>query len=179
MVTYLNHFLLIVHEYTQQFRRLRPVMLQLNRIVIIAGLLLHLTTHGVYAAEPKEIESITVLADNRLAVPLAQLSSMFAHSSMISVANTFGSNAAEQKKKIEDGEPADVFITADAQLVQQLKVKGMVDVYSIGEIAKQEAVHYTAVVVAGENMTPARNFLEYLKSADAREIFTKNGLSVP
>jgi ABC-type molybdate transport system substrate-binding protein len=140
------------------------------------------------AAENKEIESITVLAESKLAVPLSQLSSNFTHQTtvekilpdqgMIGVATVFG-NSVDQKKKIEDGESADIFITSDASLIQNLKIKGMIDVYSIGEIANNHSVHYTAAVVASENMTPARKFLEYLKSAEAQKIFKANGLTTP
>ncbi len=149
--------------------------------IIIA--LLCLLASSAMAADKKEIESITVLADSSLAVPLSQAASAFAHktmdnNTMISVANIFGVSA-NQKKKIEDGDSGDVFITTDASLIQQLKTKGMIDVYSIGEIASEHARHYTAAVVASENMTPARKFLEYLKSDEAKEIFDSNGFTTP
>ena len=130
------------------------------------------------ATEFKEIESVTVLADSRLAVPLSQLATMFAHKNMISVASVFGLSA-DQKKKIEDGEPADLFITADREMVQQLKIKGLVDVHSIGTIAASKSAHFVAAVVAGENMTPAREFLEYLKSPEAKAVFKHSGLTAP
>jgi ABC-type molybdate transport system substrate-binding protein len=133
----------------------------------------------LYAAEPNEIESITVLADGRLAVPLSQLSSAFAYKSMISAAEVFNLSAQAQKKKIEDGEPADLFITDNRLLIEQLRIKGLVDVYSIGEIAAAGSTHYIAAVVAGENMTAARSFLDFLKSDEGRSVFTKDGFSVP
>jgi ABC-type molybdate transport system substrate-binding protein len=130
------------------------------------------------AAAQNEIASITVLADSRLAVAFSEIASRFAHESMISVSGTFGAGD-EQKKKIEDGESADLFITSDMQLIQQLKTKGLVDVYSIGRVASHHDIHYTAAIVASENMTPARNFLAFLKSPEARDIFRKNGMSAP
>jgi ABC-type molybdate transport system substrate-binding protein len=125
-----------------------------------------------------EIASITVLADNRLALPLAELASRFSHENMTSVTGVFGISE-EQTKKIEGGESADLFITTDPQLVQRLKTKGLVDVYSITCIASRHDLHFTAAIVAGENMTPARSFLAFLKSEEARGIFRKNGLSGP
>ncbi len=130
------------------------------------------------ALEQKEIESITVLADGQIAVALSELASLFTHEKTISVSATFGISE-DQKKRIEDGESADLFITTDMQLIQQLKVKGLVDVYSIGRIASHHETHFLAAVVASENMTPARNFLAFLKSDEARKVFKKNGLSVP
>ncbi len=37
-------------------------------------------------------------------------------------------------------------------------------------------IQYYAVVIAGENMTPARTFLEYLKTEAAQSIFREDGL---
>ena len=87
--------------------------------------------------------------------------------------------SAEQVKKIEDGESADLFITATPDEIQQLKTKGMVDVYSIGRVASRREIHFTAAVVASENMTTARGFLKFLKSEPARAVFRKYGLTAP
>jgi ABC-type molybdate transport system substrate-binding protein len=130
------------------------------------------------ASDVREIQSVTVLADSRLAVPLSELASRYTRENMVTVSAAFG-GSEEQKKRIEDGEAADLFITADAELIQQLKVKGLVDVYSIGRVASHKDVHYTAAVVASENMTSARCFLEFLKTPEAEEILRSNDLSVP
>jgi len=148
------------------------------RIIIAVLIIVNAALPAAFAAEPKEIESITVLSDNRLAVPLSKLASDFSHQSMISVSNVFG-QSADQKKKIEDGESADLFITSDSQLIEQLKIKGMVDVNSIGIIGRLNVVSYSGAVVAGESMTPARSFLEYLKSPEAQEIFRKSEAAAP
>ncbi len=142
-------------------------------IVIIHGNFL-----AAYAAENKEIESITVLTDPRLAAPLSELASLFARGSGISVANVFGVSA-DQEKKIEDGDSGDVFITSNPDLVQQLKMKGLVDVYSIGPLATLSGMHFIAAVVASENMTAARSFLDFIKSPEGRLIFKKNGVATP
>lgn len=130
------------------------------------------------ANEMTEMQAVNLLADSHLALPLSQLVSQFSRHSMISVSAAFGAGV-DQKKKIEDGEPADLFIATDPQLFQQLKLKGMIDVYSLDEIAAQGALHYNAAVVAGENMDSARTFLQYLKSDEAKEIFERNGLHAP
>lgn len=137
-----------------------------------------LLSGSAFAADNRDIESITVLGDSRLAAPMSELATTYTQAHMVSVTTTFG-KPEEQEKKIEDGESADLFITADAALIQQLKVKGMVDVYSIGRIASHRETHYSAAVVASENMTAARNFLSFLRSKEARDIFKKNGMSIP
>jgi len=130
------------------------------------------------AADNREIGSVTVLADSRLTVPISELATLFTHEDFVTITSIFGESIA-QKKKIEDGEAADLFITADGSLIQQLKLKGMVDVYSIGRIASEKDTRFTAAVVASENMTAAREFLKFLKSPRAQEVFKKNGLTAP
>lgn len=146
---------------------------------IITCLPLTLFTPGTgHAASFKNIENVTVMAETPLAIPIAQITSRFTNGNAISVSSNFGDSAV-QAKKIEDGESADIFITSHAELIEQLKTKGLVDVYSISPIAQQGSSTYSVVVVAGENMTPARVFLDFLKSLEAQEIFKNNGLSIP
>jgi ABC-type molybdate transport system substrate-binding protein len=130
------------------------------------------------AEEGQEIESVTVMADSNLAIPLSQLASEFSAHNMTSIANVFGMSD-DQEKKIENGESADLFITRDPAAIEQLKVKGMVDVYSISKLGALNGIFFTAAVVASENMTPARHFLEYLKSDDAKKIFEQNEVKIP
>jgi ABC-type molybdate transport system substrate-binding protein len=152
-------------------------MLKLIVYALISGIAFTLGVNGAYA-ETQEIESVSVLADKRLAVPLSELASLYAQKNSVTVSGAFGTSP-EQEKRIEDGEAADLFITANPQLVQDLKTKGLVDVYSIGRLASGKDMHFTAAVVAGENMTSARHYLAFLKSPEARSIFRKNGFSAP
>lgn len=148
-----------------------------------AAVLAYLPLNTALAIERGEVDTISVQAEMDLDIPLAQISSRFTRAQPedrkpISVYNNFG-NSAAQKKKIEDGESADVFITSEQQLVQDLKNKGMVDVYSISPIAKRNGKTYVGAVVAGENMTAARVFLDYLRSEQALEFFKQNGFETP
>jgi len=124
-------------------------------------------------AESKEIESITVLADSKLAIPLAKLAARFAGRNMISVTDIFGDSLA-QKKKIEDGDSGDLLVTFNKTVIEDLKLKGLVDVYSISEIKISGEMNFYAVVLASENMPPAREFLEYMKSAEAQNIILQS-----
>ncbi len=157
-------------------------MLWLRRyflLLIITFLPLILSSYGsAHAASFKNIENVTVMAETPLAIPMAQITSRFTNGNAISVSSNFGDSAIHAKK-IEDGESADIFITSHAELIEQLKTKGLVDVYSISPIALQGEATYSMVVVAGENMTPARVFLDFLKSQEAQEILKNNGLSIP
>jgi ABC-type molybdate transport system substrate-binding protein len=153
-------------------------MLRIKQIVTILVIIINALAGTAYAADSQEIASITVLADPTLSLPLAELASTFSHHTLISVAVVFGDSVA-QKKKIEDGDTGDVFITANAEQIQQLKVRGMVDINTIGPVADAKDEHFIAAVIASENMTPAREFLRFIKSGEAKKIFVKNGLVAP
>lgn len=148
----------------------------MHLIALLCACVFFSTSAG--AADAKEMDSITVLADARLAATLSELASLYSHRNMISVSATFGESEA-QKKKIEDGESADIYITPDMLLVQELKVKGMVDFNSIGRLASFKDAHFVAAVIAGENMSAGRKFLKFLKTDEAHNVFKKNGFSIP
>jgi ABC-type molybdate transport system substrate-binding protein len=154
-------------------------MIKLTYKLLLAVLLVNFAACPVCAADSKDIGSVEVLTDPHLAVAISEIASLFTRENMITVGSSFGATE-NQEKHIEDGEAADLFITSNAQLIQQLRLKGMVDIHSITRVASQNKdVHYMAAVVAGENMTPARTFLAFLKSDKAREVWKKNGLTVP
>jgi len=154
-------------------------MTKLTCLTTLALLFINLTALGVYASDTRDLGSVNVLTEQRLSVPLAELSSLFTQQNMITVADTFGASE-NQEKRIEDGEAADLFITSNATLIQQLRIKGMVDIHSITRVASHgKDTHFMAAVVAGENMGSARAFLAFLKTDEAKAVFRKNGLSVP
>lgn len=141
-------------------------------IIMTASMLVSNAT----ALDIKEIQSINVLADSRLAPAISELASWYAREKLVSVSADFGASI-EQEKRIEDGEAADLFITTDAQLIEELKLKGQVDVYSIGPVASRGDEYYVAAVIASENMTPARCFLAFLRSPQAEGILRSNDLT--
>lgn len=151
-------------------------MLRLLHLILISPLLIALMLSPAAAFDGKDIGSVTVLTEPKLAVPLSELASKFARTSMITVSASFGASE-NQEKHIEEGEAADLFITSSPQLIDQLRMKGMVDVHSIGRVAAHHDIRYFAAVVASENMTSARAFLAFIKSDAARAIWKKNGLS--
>lgn len=161
-------------------------MLWFRQILLLFGFLFILPRIAM-AYDISEVPSITVLAEGQLAIPLAQITSEFTrsqtsnaeqHKQMLSISNYFGVSEV-QKKKIDDGESADIFITSQPDLIQQLKIKGLVDIYSISKIAAKDGKNYTVAVVLSENMNHARIFLEFLKAEEAKSVFVKNGFATP
>jgi len=77
-----------------------------------------------------EIPSITVLADRALTVPLTMLVSIYSRQHKASVTVTFAPNF-EQTLAIEEGVPADIFISAHPESLLRLQQQGLFDVYSM------------------------------------------------
>lgn len=86
-------------------------------------------------ATPYEIPSITVLSDRALTVPLSQIASQYSRENNVSVTLSFAPSF-EQTVAIEEGEPADIFISAHPESLEKLQQQGLFDVYSITPIVK-------------------------------------------
>jgi molybdate transport system substrate-binding protein len=76
-----------------------------------------------------ERDAINVLADESLTLPLTEISRRFSLLHHIPVTCAFSSPLVSLHQ-IEEGESADVFITSYLSLLEQLRRKGLVDVYS-------------------------------------------------
>lgn len=79
--------------------------------------------------EDNAIPTITVMADRALTVPLTKLASLYSRSHNTSVSVTFAPSF-EQTLAIEEGEPANVFISAHPLSFKRLQQQGLFDVYS-------------------------------------------------
>lgn len=85
------------------------------------------------------VPNITVLADSSLTIPITRLSQQFSRNSLVSVTTTFG-QPQRHAEMVEDGEAADVLITADEAIIRTLNTKGLMDVKSPREIAGNKFV---------------------------------------
>ena len=147
--------------------------------------ILLITSPLAYAAQ-REMPTLTILADSTLSVPVSRLALQYSRTANVSVSTVFQLPSLHQKN-IEDGEPADLLITADSELIERLTQKGLADVKSPTVIAsaapalptlpdEQSGVHYTGLVVASENMEKARAMLAYMTSDEAKAILKEAGL---
>ena len=59
-------------------------------------------------------------------------------------------------------------------IVMESEAKNNESFFVLGVVAFV-TVDYQALVIAGDNMESARNFIEYLKSDEAKDILLKNG----
>lgn len=79
--------------------------------------------------QPQNIQSITVLAPSSLTVALAEISRNYARNKLVDVNAVFQASP-EIIQKIEDGDPGDIIITPNSELMDEFQEKGLIDVYS-------------------------------------------------
>lgn len=95
------------------------------------------------AGQPKNIDSVTVLASSSMTVPIAETSKLYSRNYNVDVNAVFESST-ELYNKIEDGDPADIIVTPDKNLLAQLKEHGLIDSTSKIIIAGNHLVIVTA-----------------------------------
>jgi len=78
--------------------------------------------------------NITVFAEPNMALPLTIIARNFSQKNNAVVSINFNS-AFDLLNEIDQGAPANVFVSAHPQIIENLKQKGLVDVYNIAYIA--------------------------------------------
>jgi molybdate transport system substrate-binding protein len=94
---------------------------------------------GVSGALTTDLPQITILAASSMSEPITELVRVYSKKSNIIVTASFD-GTAELAEKIEQGEQADVFIASHPLWMQGLKQRGLIDVYSLTNIAKNRLV---------------------------------------
>ena len=106
----------------------------LKHTKIIFALLLSLISIPAVA-----LESVTVLADKSMDMTVIEMAKQYSVSKGV-VVNTSFLTAAEQERQIAEGGAADVLITPDLEWIGQLKLQGLLDVYSQVTLASNQLV---------------------------------------
>lgn len=88
-----------------------------------------------YSAWSKGSRAINVFADYSVFLPLTDVAKSFTKQTGILVSINFDFSATEIIKQIEDGGNIDVIIAADQSLFENLKQRGLVDIYNTSKIA--------------------------------------------
>lgn len=81
--------------------------------------------------------NLTVFAEPNTVVAMTKIAHLFSQQYNVITSVTF-SSASDSVANIDLGEPADVFISAHPGWIENLRQKGLVDVYNIGYIARDE-----------------------------------------
>ena len=94
-------------------------------------------------AEMRDLPNITVLAESSLTVPLTEITRIYSRKRNITVTSSFNSTS-EQAWRVEEGESADIFISAHPYWMSELKQMGLIDVYSLTNLVKNKLVLVTS-----------------------------------
>ncbi len=99
------------------------------------------------SAQQETLKSLTVLADHSMSVPLNLLARDYALNHHISITTTFSSTKT-QITEIEEGAEANILISPKNVWIKQMQQKGLIDVYSRTNIARNR------LVLAGSQFMP-------------------------
>jgi molybdate transport system substrate-binding protein len=120
-----------------------------KKIKIIAILMLAFA-NNVVAAESeqesikvKKVNNLTILSESNMTYPLVKIARLYSESKNSTVSINFN-NSHALIKDIEAGEPADIFISSHPDWIENLKQKGLVDVYNLANLAKDNLVLVTS-----------------------------------
>lgn len=110
-------------------------------------------------------KSLTILAEPNMVEALTKISRIYSQKNIATVAIGFG-DSARLIEDIEDGEPADVFISAHRYWINNLKQKGLVDIYNIDHIANDSLLLVTSknnIRIPSELLSDNIEFIDSLK----------------
>ena len=91
-----------------------------------------------------QTRNLTILAEQSMIFSLTKIARLYSQKNNITTAINFGSSA-QLANNIEEGEPADVFISAHHIIVDSLKQKGLIDFYNNSNIASDRLVIATSI----------------------------------
>jgi len=109
---------------------------QLTKILLATLLLNQIAAKSAYAIPKK---NLTIFAEPNLMLPMTKLARIYSKQANVIVSVNFNTSE-ELIDQIDQGEPADLLITASKKSVEQVKQKGLADYYNIGFFAKDQIV---------------------------------------
>ncbi len=92
---------------------------------------------GFAIAKMHDLPQVTILATSSFSEPITELARIYSKEKNIIVTASFD-GTAEQARKIEQGEQADIFISSHPLWMSALKQKGLVDVYSLTNLVRNK-----------------------------------------
>ncbi len=101
-------------------------------------------TFFCFSIKAQESKSLIVFAEPNLSIVLTELVRLYSQEHNVITSINFNS-PADLIGDIDMGDPADVVITAHKEAIETLKLKGLVDVYNIGNIAKDSINLVTSI----------------------------------
>lgn len=114
--------------------------------------------------------NLTIFAEPNIALALTKIARAYSQTSNVIVSVNF-SSSSNLINNIDSGEPADIFISAHQGWIDALHQKGLVDIYNVGYIARDELV--LATLKSNPNL-PAEFADKKISLEDALKILNKN-----
>ncbi len=84
-----------------------------------------------------DLTNLSVMADRALTVPLSKLASDYSRDNGVTITVTYAPSF-EQTVAIQEGEPADLFISAHPQSLRQLKQRGLLNLKTLSPLVRAE-----------------------------------------
>ncbi len=112
-----------------------------KKISIYATLLLGLSSFGD-SAFASQGRNLTIFAEPNMATAISKIGRLFSQKNNIIISVNLNSSE-DLASTIESGDPVDIFISAHNDLIERLRQKGLIDVYNVGFIARDELVLIT------------------------------------
>lgn len=94
-------------------------------------------------ADLRGLPNISILAASSLTEPMTEIIRIYSREKNITVTASYHSTS-EQAWRVEEGESADIFISAHPKWMAELKQKGLIDVYSLANIVKNKLALVTS-----------------------------------
>ena len=118
--------------------------------------------------------NLKVFAEPNMALALSKIARIFSQKNNVIVSINF-SSSFDLINEIDLGAPANVFVSAHPQIIENLRHKGLVDVYNIAYIANDELVLSTSKL---NNRFPLKLLKKNISLDEALIILDENKLSL-
>ena len=115
------------------------------------------------SASASQSRNLTIFSEQNLSIPLSKIARQYSRAANVIVSLNFTS-AENLMTNIDDGEPVDLFISANSNWIDKLHQKGVVDIYNIGYIAQDEMV----IAMQNNNVYLPQNLVKRLGAKDLR-----------
>lgn len=137
-------------------------MYQLLKKTKLAFVILLLISTNAFCMPQK---SLTIFAEPNLMMPITKLARIYSKRSNVVVSVNFKSSQ-ELLNNIDQGDPADLFITAHKESIATIKQKGLADYYNIAFFARDKIVLISTNKTNDLGTNEASDFDKYLRNLD-------------
>ncbi len=108
-----------------------------KNITISILIVLSLFSFAIKPAFSSQSRNLTIFTESNMALAITKILHIYSQKNNVIVSVNFGSSE-DVITGIDSGEPSDVLISAHRDLIDNLRQKGLIDVYNIGYVAKDQ-----------------------------------------